>query len=77
MISPPAIHVIELPSGKPLPVELTHALDIAEISLNHHGASNERKIALIDRNQDLHITPIHKKVCFNIFLHIMNRKGGI
>eukprot|EP00026_Physarum_polycephalum_P003964 Phypoly_transcript_03981.p1 GENE.Phypoly_transcript_03981~~Phypoly_transcript_03981.p1 ORF type:complete len:761 (+),score=98.06 Phypoly_transcript_03981:1-2283(+) len=58
---PRSIHVIELPSGKPLNVELTHGLDIAEISLNHHGASNERKIALIDRNQDLHITPVHKK----------------
>lgn len=57
-----SIHVIELPSGKPSVVELTHSLDIAEISLNHSGASNERKIAVIDRNQDLLITPIHKKM---------------
>lgn len=58
--------MIELPSGKPLTVELTHSLDIAEIFLNHHGASTERKIALIDRNQGLHITPIHKKAFFKV-----------
>ncbi|KAG8001959.1 Intraflagellar transport protein 80-like protein [Nibea albiflora] len=42
-----------LGDGKPL----THKLEVVEIALDQCGPSTERKIALIDKNRDLYLTP--------------------
>uniref|UniRef100_A0A3B5LZU8 Intraflagellar transport 80 homolog (Chlamydomonas) n=1 Tax=Xiphophorus couchianus TaxID=32473 RepID=A0A3B5LZU8_9TELE len=44
-----------LSDGKPL----THKLEVLEIALDQCGPSTERKIALIDKNRDLHLTSVH------------------
>ncbi|KAI4815665.1 hypothetical protein KUCAC02_005802, partial [Chaenocephalus aceratus] len=43
-----------LGDGKPL----THKLEVVEIALDQSGPSNERKIALIDKNRDLYVTSV-------------------
>ncbi|XP_030007718.1 intraflagellar transport protein 80 homolog [Sphaeramia orbicularis] len=43
-----------LGDGKPL----THRLEVVEIALDQRGLSNERKIALIDKNRDLYLTSV-------------------
>lgn len=45
-----------LGDGKPL----THKLEVVEIALDQCGPSNERKIALIDKERDLHLTPVRR-----------------
>ncbi|CAB1443243.1 unnamed protein product, partial [Pleuronectes platessa] len=47
-------------SGKPLDdgKPLTHKLEVVEIALNQCGPSAERKIAFIDKNRDLYLTPV-------------------
>ncbi|KAJ1088022.1 hypothetical protein NDU88_001181 [Pleurodeles waltl] len=42
--------------GKPL----THKLEVVEIALDQKGPANERKIAYIDKNRDLYITPVRR-----------------
>lgn len=37
---------------------LTHKLEVVEIALDQCGPSNERKIALIDKNRDLYLTSL-------------------
>ncbi|XP_071377336.1 intraflagellar transport protein 80 homolog [Centroberyx affinis] len=53
-----------LGDGKPL----THKLEVVEIALDQCGPSNERKIALIDKNRDLYLTSVRRlgrehKIC--------------
>lgn len=43
-----------LADGKPL----THKLEVVEVALDQCGPSNERKIALIDKNRDLYLTSV-------------------
>uniref|UniRef100_A0A8C4E433 Intraflagellar transport 80 homolog (Chlamydomonas) n=1 Tax=Dicentrarchus labrax TaxID=13489 RepID=A0A8C4E433_DICLA len=43
-----------LGDGKPL----THKLEVVEVALDQSGPSNERKIALIDKNRDLYLTSV-------------------
>ncbi|XP_062242738.1 intraflagellar transport protein 80 homolog [Platichthys flesus] len=47
-------------SGKPLDdgKPLSHKLEVVEIALNQCGPSAERKIAFIDKNRDLYLTPV-------------------
>ncbi|KAJ3590817.1 hypothetical protein NHX12_008765, partial [Muraenolepis orangiensis] len=45
-----------LGDGKPL----THKLEVVEIALDQCGPSNERKIALIDKNRDLYLSPVRR-----------------
>ncbi|KAI5093031.1 intraflagellar transport protein 80-like [Silurus meridionalis] len=42
--------------GKPL----IHKMDVMEIALDHCGPSNDRKIALIDKNNDLYLTSVRR-----------------
>uniref|UniRef100_A0A8C5DF42 Intraflagellar transport 80 homolog (Chlamydomonas) n=1 Tax=Gouania willdenowi TaxID=441366 RepID=A0A8C5DF42_GOUWI len=37
---------------------LTHKLEVVEIALDQSGPSNDRKIALIDKNRDLYLTSV-------------------
>ncbi|CAJ1065332.1 intraflagellar transport protein 80 homolog [Xyrichtys novacula] len=43
-----------LGDGKPL----SHKLEVVEVALDHCGPSNERKIALVDKNRDLYLTSV-------------------
>ncbi|XP_067102166.1 intraflagellar transport protein 80 homolog [Osmerus mordax] len=45
-----------LGDGKPL----MHKMEVVEISLDQCGSSGERKIALIDKNRDLYLTPVRR-----------------
>ncbi|XP_053315521.1 intraflagellar transport protein 80 homolog [Spea bombifrons] len=45
-----------LGDGKPL----THKIEIVEIALDYGGPANERKVAFVDKNRDLYISPIRK-----------------
>ncbi|CAL8349323.1 unnamed protein product [Arctogadus glacialis] len=45
-----------LGDGKPL----THKLEVVEIALDQGGPSSERKIALIDKNRDLYLSPVRR-----------------
>lgn len=47
---------------------LTHKMEVVDIALDQRGLSNERKIALIDKNRDLYLTSVHNpgrepKIC--------------
>ncbi|CAL8375185.1 unnamed protein product [Gadus morhua 'NCC'] len=42
--------------GKPL----THKLEVVEIALDQGGPASERKIALIDKNRDLYLSPVRR-----------------
>ncbi|XP_053567774.1 intraflagellar transport protein 80 homolog [Bombina bombina] len=56
------IYLFDAVSGKPLGdvKPLKHEIDIMEIALDQGGPANERKIAFIDKNRDLYITPVRK-----------------
>ncbi|XP_056139215.1 intraflagellar transport protein 80 homolog [Lampris incognitus] len=64
------IFLFDALTGKPLSdgKPLTHKLEVVEIALDQFGPSNERKIALIDKNRDLYLTPVSRlgrehKIC--------------
>jgi intraflagellar transport protein 80 len=55
------IKFFEIANGKPLNFSIDHSLDIIEINLNQTEQTTERKIAFIDVNRDLYLSPVHKK----------------
>ncbi|XP_066476290.1 intraflagellar transport protein 80 homolog isoform X3 [Tiliqua scincoides] len=56
------IYLFEPLSGKPLGdgKPLSHKTEILEIALDQKGLANERKIAFVDKNRDLHITAVKR-----------------
>ncbi|XP_053544624.1 intraflagellar transport protein 80 homolog isoform X2 [Ictalurus punctatus] len=52
------VHLFDAQTGKPIGdgKPLTHKMEVMEIALDQCGASNDRKIALIDKNNDLYLT---------------------
>jgi len=54
------VRLFDALSGRPLGTELTHRLEVIGLGLNQHGAGADRKLALLDRNRDLYVTPVHK-----------------
>ena len=44
---------------------LEHSLEILEICLNQTESAVDRKIAFMDANRDLHLSPVHKRVKYN------------
>lgn len=56
------IYVFEALSGKPHGdgKPLTHKIEVVEIALDQKGPANERKIAYVDKNRDLYITPVRR-----------------
>ncbi|XP_078522985.1 intraflagellar transport protein 80 homolog [Lissotriton helveticus] len=56
------IYVFEALSGKPHGdgKPLTHKIEVVEIALDQKGPANERKIAYIDKNRDLYISPVRR-----------------
>nr|CCC94502.1 conserved hypothetical protein [Trypanosoma congolense IL3000] len=51
-------------SGKSIDeATITHHLDVVSLELSQYGTTNERKIAFVDRNRDMHFSAVHRKVC--------------
>jgi intraflagellar transport protein 80 len=51
------VRLFETASGRPLGDPLAHHLEVVEVALNQGGGLPDRRLALIDRNRDLYITP--------------------
>jgi intraflagellar transport protein 80 len=56
-----SIRFFDMMNGKPLNFTVEHSLEIQEIHLNQTDMAGERKVAFVDQNRDLHISPVHKK----------------
>ncbi|XP_063772234.1 intraflagellar transport protein 80 homolog isoform X2 [Pseudophryne corroboree] len=56
------IFLFDALSGKPLGdgKPLAHKIEVVEIALDQGGLANERKVAFIDKNRDLYISPVRK-----------------
>lgn len=56
------IYLFDALSGKPVGdgKPLAHKIEIVEIALDQGGQLNDRKIAFIDKNRDLYISPVRK-----------------
>eukprot|EP01119_Soliformovum_irregulare_P002458 TRINITY_DN12704_c0_g1_i1.p1 TRINITY_DN12704_c0_g1~~TRINITY_DN12704_c0_g1_i1.p1 ORF type:complete len:529 (-),score=125.67 TRINITY_DN12704_c0_g1_i1:3-1562(-) len=54
------IHRFEISTGRPLENKIVHSLDIIQLCLNQYSNSNQRKVAFIDKNHDLYISPVNK-----------------
>lgn len=58
--NPKIIRSFDINSGKAYATNIEHSLEITEILLNCSDNPSERKIAFIDINKDLFITPLQK-----------------
>uniref|UniRef100_A0A8C5PNY8 Intraflagellar transport protein 80 homolog n=1 Tax=Leptobrachium leishanense TaxID=445787 RepID=A0A8C5PNY8_9ANUR len=56
------IYLFDALSGKPFGdgKPLTHKMDILQIALDQSGHANGRKIAFVDKNRDLYISPVKR-----------------
>ena len=54
------IHVVETSSGKASETTIQHTQEIIEVFINQYGHSSQRKVAFIDKNHDLYLSPILK-----------------
>lgn len=54
--NPKSIHFFDSTTGK-LMEEFTinHSIDIVSVALSHHGSSNQRKVAFVDRNREMYL----------------------
>jgi intraflagellar transport protein 80 len=55
------IRFFDMSNGKPMNFTVEHTLEVQEIHLNQTDMAGERKVAFVDQNRDLHISPVHKK----------------
>eukprot|EP00761_Pharyngomonas_kirbyi_P000649 gb/GECH01000649.1/.p1 GENE.gb/GECH01000649.1/~~gb/GECH01000649.1/.p1 ORF type:complete len:758 (+),score=164.05 gb/GECH01000649.1/:1-2274(+) len=55
-IDPYVIQLFDVRSGKQLTEKIKHQMEIEQVALSQYGDSSERKLALIDRNQNLFMT---------------------
>ncbi|KAG8445234.1 hypothetical protein GDO86_010132 [Hymenochirus boettgeri] len=57
-----SVYLFDALSGKPLGdgKPFLHKMEILQIALDQGGSVNERKMAFIDKNRDLYITPVRK-----------------
>lgn len=61
-----SVRFFDCAQGKPLGEEVTHALEVTEITLNQIGSTPDRKLVVVDRNRDLYITPVLKPQVFKL-----------
>ncbi|KAB5535534.1 hypothetical protein PHYPO_G00118800 [Pangasianodon hypophthalmus] len=56
------VYLFDAQTGKPIGdgKPLTHKMEVMEIALDQCGASKDRKIALIDKNNDLYLTSVRR-----------------
>lgn len=57
--NPKKVVLFDPMSGKEMGNPIMHMLEITEIALDQYGLGSERKLAVLDRNHDLYLTPIH------------------
>lgn len=58
---PKRVHLIDTETGKPIGEPIRHPIDISEIALsNSASATAKRKLMIIDANQDLYVTRLHR-----------------
>lgn len=55
------IRFFDIHSGKQMNFSLEHSLEITEVHLNQTDQPTDRKIAFMDINRDLHLSPVHKR----------------
>eukprot|EP00656_Telonema_subtile_P024080 TRINITY_DN258_c0_g1_i1.p1 TRINITY_DN258_c0_g1~~TRINITY_DN258_c0_g1_i1.p1 ORF type:complete len:716 (+),score=148.95 TRINITY_DN258_c0_g1_i1:176-2323(+) len=48
-------------TGQTMGEPIQHMLEVTEIALDQHGLGSERKLAVLDRNHDLYLSPIHRQ----------------
>eukprot|EP00741_Cyanophora_paradoxa_P010393 tig00020531_g10051.t1 len=53
---PKVVRLVEPASGRALG-EVRHGIEVVEVSLSRWGGAGDRKLALVDRNRDLYVTP--------------------
>merc|ERR1712070_6114 len=58
--NPKTVRLFDTKTGGDLGDPIQHQLDIMEIALGQAGLGSERKLALLDRNRGLYITPVHR-----------------
>lgn len=58
--NPKIIRSFDIATGKPAVVNVEHGLEITDIILNQTENPAERKIAFVDINKDLFMSPVHK-----------------
>eukprot|EP01016_Furgasonia_blochmanni_P034705 TRINITY_DN3774_c0_g2_i1.p1 TRINITY_DN3774_c0_g2~~TRINITY_DN3774_c0_g2_i1.p1 ORF type:complete len:779 (-),score=217.27 TRINITY_DN3774_c0_g2_i1:42-2378(-) len=75
------IKFFDVTSGKPLQFIYDHSMEIQEISLNKTEVASDRKIAFVDSNRDLFLSPTHKKdpikLCSMTYSFLWNDKNDI
>ena len=56
------VHLFDTNTGKPLRdgKAFTHKQEVVEIALEQTGTTNERKLAIIDKNVDLYLVSVRK-----------------
>jgi len=54
------VRLFDALSGRPMGTPLEHRLEVIGVALNQHGGGTDRKLAVLDRNRDLYVTPVHK-----------------
>jgi len=59
--NPKLVKFFEVQSGEPSNFVLEHSLDITDINLNKSDIASERKIAFVDSNKDLFLSPTYKR----------------
>jgi intraflagellar transport protein 80 len=79
--NPKIIRCFDIVSGKPAVVNIEHSLEITELILNQTENPSERKVAFIDTNKDLFISPVHKpeivKICTMVDTFMWNERNDI
>ena len=55
------VKFFEVLTGKPTNFVLEHSLDVTDINLNKSDIASERKIAFVDSNKDLFLSPTYKR----------------
>uniref|UniRef100_A0A7S0WTZ1 Intraflagellar transport protein 80 homolog n=1 Tax=Chlamydomonas leiostraca TaxID=1034604 RepID=A0A7S0WTZ1_9CHLO len=56
------VRFFDTAQGRPIGEPFTHSLEIKDISLSQVGPNTERQLIYIDRNRDLYIVPVMKRV---------------
>lgn len=79
--NPKIIRSFDIISGKPAVIHVEHGIEITELILNQTENPSERKIAFVDANKDLFISPVHKpeiiKICAMADTFLWNEKNDI
>lgn len=55
------VRLFEIATGKPIAEPIKHPLELVEVQLSQTGQLADRKLTVIDRNQDLYITPVNSQ----------------